>query len=422
MYSFRMKYLLLAALVGLLAPLAHAASSKDDDDDQKDKAPPEEIPDFSNLNEYIYQPKTTLNVGIRNLSGVKATFGGSGIIPIPSTDTLVDPTLANVARVYHDGTIGPDGRSLGVDNGDGTTTAILAAPDGKTNTYGYASATQVTSDDLLTFHDYSATMPNIDPIAKTGKRNNGVEVAVSHDMGNLGRSKKLSWSIVGGVSINDIQASTFSYVRANVTTTTDTYDLFGQTPVPAGTSSPSNTTINVLDSNGNQVVDTSGNNVTQSVTNTGLIGNIPLARTSSTATSYTEVVDHFKLHGSYMTFRLGPSLIYNFNDHLKASVSAGPAVLYAGSRYDVTQVLTPPTGDPIVVDIFNVTQRLVPAYYVDANVEYDLTERTGFYVGGVYQNGGSYLQTAGSSSDGTYTTKVDFSGQNGLRGGLSYKF
>jgi hypothetical protein len=395
MYSFRMKYLLLAALVGLLAPLAHAASSKDDDDDQKDKAPPEEIPDFSNLNEYIYQPKTTLNVGIRNLSGVKATFGGSGIIPIPDSDALVDPTQANVARVYHDGTIGPDGRSLAVDNGDGTTTAILAAPDGKTNTYGYASATQVTSDDLLTFHDYSATMPNIDPINKTGKRNNGVEVAVSHDMGNLGRSKKFSWSIVGGISINDIQASTFSYVRANVTTTTDTYDLFGQTPVPAGTSSPSNTTINVLDSNGNQVVDTSGNNVTQSVTNTG---------------------------GSYLTVRLGPSLIYNFNDHLKASVSAGPAVLYAGSRYDVTQVLTPPTGDPIVVDIFNVTQRLVPAYYVDANVEYDLTERTGFYVGGVYQNGGSYLQTAGSSSDGTYTTKVDFSGQNGLRGGLSYKF
>jgi hypothetical protein len=76
----------------------------------------------------------------------------------------------------------------------------------------------------------------------------------------------------------------------------------------------------------------------------------------------------------------------------------------------------------VIIDIFDRTQKLVPAYYADATVQYDLTDRTGFYLGGVYQNGGSYLQTAGSPHDGTYTTKVDFSNQNGLRTGVTFKF
>ena len=137
----------------------------------------------------------------------------------------------------------------------------------------------------------------------------------------------------------------------------------------------------------------------------------------------TSVTNHFlQLHGAYMTFRAGPTVTYSFNDHLKFNVSVGPALIYAGSTYDATEILTPPTGDPVVIDIFDRTQKLVPAYYVDATVQYDLTERTGFYLGGVYQNGGSYVQTAGSANDGTYTTKVDFSNQNGLRTGVTFKF
>ena len=418
-----MKYLLLACGIAVLAPSAHALYGRKDDDsdqqsDQQQKAP-EEIPDFSNLNEYVYQPKTTLNLGYRNLSGVKATFRGNGIIPIPNADQLVDPTQVNVGRTYHDGAVGPDGRSLAINNGDGTNTAILASPDGKTNTYGYADASQVTSDDLMTFHDYSAVIPGVNQNQR-GKRNTGIELSVNHDMGTMG--KHFSWSIFAGISINDIQAAKIAAARATVTTTTDTFDLFGQTPIAAGTSSPSNASVPVNDANGNPVIGTDGTPVTQAVSSSGLIGNVPLARSSSSATDMTSVVNHFKLHGAYFTVRVGPTATWAFNDHLKFNVSVGPALIYAGSTYDATEILTPPTGDPVVIDIFDRTQKLVPAYYVDATVQYDLTERTGFYVGGVYQNGGSYLQTAGSALDGTYTTKVDFSGQNGLRTGVTFKF
>ena len=194
------------------------------------------------------------------------------------------------------------------------------------------------------------------------------------------------------------------------------------TPGTQTTATSSNTSVAVNDINGNQVIGPDGSPVTQSISNDGLIGNVPLARTTSTETDDTTIVDHWKLHGAYFTIRAGPSIIYSFNDHLKLSVSAGPAIIYAGSYYDVTQVMTPPTGDPIVIDIFDRTQKLVPAYYADVTVQYDVTERTGFYLGGVYQNGGSYLQTAGSQFDGTYVTRVDFSDQNGLRTGLTFKF
>ena len=142
MYSYPMKYLVLASALTLLAPCVHAygGASKDDDEDaqkEQNQKAPEEIPDFSNLNEYVYQPRTTLNLGVRSMSGVKATFAGNGIIPIPDAEAEIDPTLVNVARTYHDGAVGPDGRSLAINNGDGTNTAILASPDGKTNTYGY---------------------------------------------------------------------------------------------------------------------------------------------------------------------------------------------------------------------------------------------------------------------------------------------
>ena len=421
MYYSRMKYLLFAGMIALAAPRAHAAfGSQADEDQQEQSKPQEEIPDFSNLNEYIYQPKTTLNLGMRNMAGIKATFTGKGLIPALPGEALLDPTLANVARLYHDGSVGPDGRSLTIDNGDGTRTAVLAAPDGKTNTWGYANANQVTPDDLMTFNVYSAAMPNMDPVNKAAKRNNGVELSVSRDMGNIG--KHLSWSIFGGVSINDIQAATFGNVRANVTTVTDVYDLFGQTPQTAGTSSPSATTINVTDANGNQILDSTGANVTQAIDTSVLIGNQPLARTTSTVTDVVSVVDHWKLHGSYLTFRTGPSLVYAFNDHLKASLSVGPALIYAGSMYNVTEVFTPASGDPIIDTLSNTTAKLVPAYYADATVQYDLNETTGFYFGGVYQNGGSYMQTASSTNAGTYSTRVDFSNQNGFRGGLSFKF
>lgn len=439
-----MKYLSVACILALLATRMHAApygmngandATSDQDQQQDQQKAPEEIPDFSGLNEYIYQPKTTLSFGFRSISGVKASFKGSGIVPIPTPGTDIDPGVTVLPESpvsdptqpvpeagvnYHDGNVGSDTRTIQNDNGNGTATAILASPDGKTNTWGYANASQYI-DGLMQFHIYSATMPDISGFSTQGGRSDGMEISAARDMADL--NKRLSWKLFFGLSLNDIQAATFGPVKANLTTLTDTYDLFGATPMQPGTSSPTAQTINVTDSNGNQVLDPStGAPVTQSVDTTVLLGNQPLQRTITTATNATSVVDHFKVHGGYVTFRAGPQLIYAFNDHLKLSLSVGPALIYAGSQFNVTQVLTPPTGDPIVNNLTSTDQKLVPAAYADLTLQYDVSERTGFYLGGVYQDGGSYVQNADDKLLGTYSTKIDFSDQNGLRGGLNFKF
>ncbi|HUR56666.1 MAG TPA: hypothetical protein VM029_03080, partial [Opitutaceae bacterium] len=48
--------------------------------DEERRAPPVEIPDFSNLDEYIYEPKSTVTLGMRRLSGAKTSFSGQGRI------------------------------------------------------------------------------------------------------------------------------------------------------------------------------------------------------------------------------------------------------------------------------------------------------------------------------------------------------
>src|SRR5678815_4773944 len=66
--------------------------------DEERRGPPVEIPDFSNLDEYIYEPKSTVRFGFRHLSGAKTSFSGQGRIPSPEDPGAA--TGANLRRVY----------------------------------------------------------------------------------------------------------------------------------------------------------------------------------------------------------------------------------------------------------------------------------------------------------------------------------
>jgi hypothetical protein len=65
--------------------------------------------------------------------------------------------------------------------------------------------------------------------------------------------------------------------------------------------------------------------------------------------------------------------------------------------------------------------KLLPGYFADATVQFDLTERTGFYAGAVFQSAGSYEQRI-DSDNAHYSTKVDLANMSGFRAGLSYRF
>jgi hypothetical protein len=431
-----MKYLRLALISSAVALCALRAQ----DDQEQQKKAPTEIPDFTNLDEYIYVPKNKLKVGFRYTSGVKAHFAGQGTIADPDQVNAAQDAAPNVQRVYHDGTVGVDQRTTVVDNGDGSSSQVpVNGADGKTNNYFYDSQSQYTGDGFLQFHLYSATSQDYE-FDKTSKGNAGLEVYVAHDMKVL--SKRLEWKIFGGFSVNDIQASATRNVTATVYTQTDTYDTYGQTPSTNGASTT--TSVNIVNGNGNLVLNSAGVAETSIVTNTVLISDVPLASSTVPVTDDVSVTNLYKLHGAYATIRVGPQLVYNINDHMHLEFSAGPALIYAGSTYQVNGILIPPTGVEEVSTVTSTTNHLMPGYYADLTLEYDLTERAGFYLGAFDQGAGSYVQTAstpvsstgsvsstygttgatGSVSSGTgdFTAKVDFGNLVGVRAGMALKF
>ncbi|MCX6950693.1 MAG: hypothetical protein NTV51_00670, partial [Verrucomicrobia bacterium] len=149
-----MKYLRLAFVV-----LASAAGLVRAQDEQQQR-PPTEIPDFSNLDDYIYEPKSILTFGFRQLSGAKLKFFGKG--KLSTTEDPGAATGANLARSYHDGSVSPDARLAGRVDSSGnpvrdpdTGSQIFdpIAPDGKTNTWAFQNASQVTEDGgFIAFH------------------------------------------------------------------------------------------------------------------------------------------------------------------------------------------------------------------------------------------------------------------------------
>ncbi len=344
----------------------------------------------------LYTQKWAVKLGFRDISGAKSSFSGTGKISSVQ-DIGPDEPLTNVRqRNYQDGSVLRDTRAL-VDPA-GRTTPIT--PDGKTNSWTFASDTQAEINGIIQMHTYSAEVSEASHEKGSGS-NLGVDLSVERDMGKLWGGK-MQWGVIAGVSINGVSASTTGALTANITTITDYYSLFGQTAPTAPYSSPQST---------------------GGADTTVLIGNVPIARGTSQATSMTAVTNSSRLKGAYMTFRAGPTLFVPISEHFSGTFSAGVALAYTGTTYEVTQTFVPETGDAIVQTIRDGASSLLPGFFVDANLQYAMNETAGLYLGGVYQNTGTFDQEitdlAGQSK---YTTHVDLSKLQGIRAGVSFKF
>jgi hypothetical protein len=388
--------------------------------DDEQKAPPEEIPNFNQLDEYIYVPKSTLSLGARLfLKGPKATYAGQGSIPSP-----VDPGglntvgVPNISRTYIDGTVSPDARSFPVNNGVGETSQTNIPQDGRTNTWSYDNQSQLLANGDMTFHTYSGQVTDTDSHPAEGVSTAGVELILDHDMGKLG--KHITWSLTAGFSIADIHSSAYASVPTELTTVTDTYDLFGQVPPPAPFSSPNTVTQTVLNSTGQAVSGSGTTTQTQQADQTILLGNQPLNRTYTN--TLTDSENRYFIEGAYYTLRFGPTVIIPVGQRFKLAVSVGPALIYAGSEFNVLEDLTAATGEAFTDLYQKENTKIMPGYYVDVNLRYDLTDTAGFYVGGLYEGAGGFNQSVASGAGSSYTTHIDFGNQEGVKGGLTLRF
>jgi hypothetical protein len=419
-----MKHLRLALLV--FVSICGLVRAQDDED--RRQMPQTEIPDFSDLGDYIYEPKSTVTFGFRHLSGAKTKFAGTGFVAAPE-DPGKTITDANIARSYHDGVVRPDARTTPrldssgnavVDPESGVALSDPIAPDGKTNSWSYRDARQLLEEPgYVAFHSFSADVSS-GTLSNAAASTNGLELVVMHDMGKIGKTK-MSWNLTAGMSVNDISSKLNGKVNATVHTLSDFYSLFGQTPPDGPYSAPSSATQTVVDANGNTVLNADGSGQSVAVDTTVLLGNKPVDRRETTTTDSNVVSNLWKLKGSYFTFRAGPTVWVPITSRFRFSLSLGAAIAYAGTTYTVTESFQPVVGDEISETNSSYTSKLLPGYYADATLQFDLTERAGFYAGAVFQSTGNYDQKL-EATNAHYTTNVDLKNQNGLRAGMTIRF
>jgi hypothetical protein len=318
---------------------------------------------------------------------------------------LVD-TTSLAARGYNDGVVSPDTRK---------DSSSHPSNDGLTNEWTINFADQVTSSGDIAFHLYNTST---DGATLKGKSSSaaGWELQVGRSLGKIAR--KIDVSLVAGISFSSVNAKSSGTVQAQLTTVTDVFSLNGQ-GVPDTTTLPysgfNSSTVNVVDANGNSVLNADGTLATKTQETSLLLGRFP---TRTTTTSTADVKGDWHLKGAYYMFRVGPLFQIPITERLKLSLGIGGALAYVGTDYTADEEidLTEVTSTVQTAEISH-RNSLLPAFYADANAEYWLTERTGVYLGATYQRSRSFDQTLGGR-----TATVDLGTTSGVSTGITLRF
>jgi hypothetical protein len=377
-----MKFLCRALCVLLIANCAFGAPVTE-----------ESLSDFEPLDDdlVLYIPKFAVKLGFRGLTGAKSSFGGTGVL---SSNTFIGDPTGIAQRLYHDGYVGFDQRTVVDPAGN----SVPITPDGRTNNWGFRNATQATPDGLIEMHTYTATTADNTFVENDPPAAFGVELSLEREIGNV-FGTRMKWGVIGGLSINQISSEFSSEMSANVTTVTDKYSLGGQAAPTAPFSGP---TAGVVDL-------------------TPLLGNEILERTQQTAPGV--VMSNWKLRGAYLSLRFGPTLWVPITQRFSATFSAGGVMVFSGTTFDVGQSFIPATGDTIAGEMNSADTTFLPGYYVDASLHFAMTDTAGLYLGAVYQSTGDYTQDVTSEDElAKYSTRVDLSALQGIRAGVSFKF
>jgi hypothetical protein len=362
-------------------------------------------------------PKWTMQYGVRGLTGASTKFGGTGFVQ--SVQGQGEFTDKGIARTYHDGAVGVDARRASIDDGLGHVTNVPVTPDGRTDTWSYKTADQALSNGTIAMHTYTNAIADSGGRSKKSDTGYGMEISFRRTTDRA--IGKFGFDLLGGIGLNSINANLSSKETSTTTTLTDTYSLNGQDAPAAPYSAPSSVSAPLVDANGRPFIGSDGTAQSNTRDTTVMLNQDPSERTSTSSTDSTSVTNRYHLKGAYFTFRAGPSLSLPIGERFRATVSAGAALVYAGTTYTVLQDFTPPTGELITSGVERSEANFLPGLYADANLEMTLTERAGAFLGVAYQNSGSFDQGI-KEGNVNYGTKVKLSNLTGIRMGLNVRF
>lgn len=408
-------------------------------------APTEEEINYTLPTDEWYVPKSTLSFGVRVLSkGANVKFRNLG-----SVNQVVEGVRSGGDRAYSDGYVGADAVRVGiepitppgdmqqpgdapgsffqytVDAGDyyqvrritrlepgegqtvgGTSDEAvglgLKYVEGRTREWGVASTDQI-ENGRVRMSNYWATSQGASVEEEEGM-NAGVELALARRFGNFGR--RFEWGITAGVAMNTINAKTGGTVQSTLMRRSDYYTIFGTLPEGAA----GGPTFDHYSENPNP------DNVNRETT--APIGTTPVEEGVVTVAGNIDVRGNWQIKGAYFLLRVGPSIRAQLTERWGMNASAGVAGAYSGTRYSVTEQLTIPDLDSVIIDErWDADSKLLAGFYADVNVDWAATDRTGLFAGVSMQQFGSYnMSVAGR------TAKIDLGNAVGLRGGINIKF
>jgi len=383
-----------------------------------------------------YVPKTTVSIGFRLLtSGGNVRYGNLGHVD-SSLEPVAPASAGVVTRIYNNGIVGADavrasekdanGNQIPPDvNGRYQTFGTTTAADGSTITvqtgdyrsyvagltrnWNYASADQVTADGRIGFSTYRATS-NGGSAMKDTAGSGGVDFQVTRAFGKF--SSRTEWGLTAGIALNGINNKTSGTVVSTLHTNTDYYSLNGR-PAPTA---PYDSTTALTDFTNSQ-----GTVFPSSLETTVPLAALPGSSSSSEVVGGTTVNGNWQIKGAYFLMRIGPSVRAQLTQRLGLSASLGVAGAYSGSTYSVIETFVAPDSNGVVISTpdpeKSSTSEFLTGYYADLNLDWAVSERTGFFGGLSAQQLGDYDQVLNGR-----TAHIDLGNSVGVRGGISIKF
>jgi hypothetical protein len=374
--------------------------------------------------EYLRQLDNSISIGMRMRSnGPKVKFGNLGTVPY--SGSVPGQSSTDFTRIYDDGYVTADGRRISEDDttvvnptyvpdldGDGDTSnnsefQYISYRQGQTRTWSYSNPSQRINANTVDMHLYSATSSGGEVEAEGGGEG-GFELEFGHTFGKIG--KHLEWGFNAGIGLTDINVKANATVRSNLHVRTDRFTSVSGIGTP---------TIPVDPYTGPTFNPNTSGSIPNAFETTTVLSNNPLYQREDSYANGATVLGNWQIKGAYYLIKLGPSLRYNFNDHIAVSASAGFAGAYVGTIYRVDERLLGTTAPgQLMIQDENETKDFVMGYYGTLNVEYWVTQRTGFFVGVTYEDMGEFKQDPLRER----TAKIDIGNGTGFRFGISTRF
>lgn len=384
-------------------------------------------------------PPWQVSVGIRLSGKAKVSFSKLGALPTNAAGSYQDANGKIVARYYDDGAVLPD-TTYALDAEDKATVKVEPT-DGKTNYWSFTNANQVVDRNgskVLAMHQYSV-QSNGDQAEAEDNGSPGLDIEVSRE---LGANKRMSWGVLLGAGINDINCKSQGEVKSRLHTLTDYYSL-------EGINFPATLTDADMNHQGNRqyyLTQTIAgeNGYSETVYVYGPDGKrvkvwgipveqrlptdpIPDSQTSeSEATPSITVDGYWQVKGAYMTARLGPYFTFQLTRRIAVKASAGLTFTVLGTKFLINEraTLEVPAAK-LYLAINNEKANIDPTvtgslgYFFAGELDAFLTDRTGMFVGVSHENYGRNL-----TMKTPYGQQADISLSTGtiLRTGVTTRF